>query len=455
LPADGRLSIGRASENDICINHPSVSRRHATLHIGPPLRIEDVGGTNGTFLSDPRQPKHPGETPGIRRLSGESMELAIGDCVTFGTVTAVIRRAPADRSAPATDSEARSGAKQARGIVLRAPVMEALYEQARLAARSPISVLILGETGAGKEVLARTIHEASPRAAKPFLGLNCAALSESLLESELFGHEKGSFTGALSARPGLFEAADGGTVFLDELGELPMSTQVKLLRVLEERQVLRVGARTPRRVDVRFIAATNRDIDAEVARGAFRQDLFFRLNGIALTIPPLRERTAEIAPLARMFLANACAELDRPAAPAITEEALSLLERYRWPGNARELRNAMERAAALCVGDALGPEHLTTKITSEPAPSLPRVVERAARLAAVPAPEPAAVRTGDDTAEAPPIEKDMSERDRILHALEICAGNQTQAAAKLGISRSTLIVRIETYNIPRPRKKTL
>ena len=412
-----------------------------------------MGATNGTFLRDPRAPEHPAETPGILRLSGEPMQIAPGDCVTFGTVTAVVRRAAAERDAPATLGETRSGAQSERGVVVRTPAMERLYEQARLAARSPISVLLLGETGAGKEVLARAIHEASPRAGKPFLGLNCAALSESLLESELFGHEKGAFTGALSARPGLFEAADGGTVFLDELGELPASTQVKLLRVLEERQVLRVGARSPRRVDVRFIAATNRDIEAEVARGAFRQDLFFRLNGIALTIPPLRERTAEVAPLARTFVANACAQMDRPRAPAISEEALSMLERYRWPGNVRELRNAMERAVALCVGDTLGPEHLTAKIVGEAEARVSPPGERAPREGRATNPEARAAHSGGAAAEPAPPPHETSERDRIVQALEMCAGNQTQAAAKLGISRSTLIVRIETYGIPRPRKR--
>src|SRR6185503_6105666 len=179
--------------------------------------------------------------------------------------------------------------------------MPQLHRLVERIARGTINVLILGETGAGKEVLAERVQRLSPRARWPFLRLNCAALSETLLESELFGHERGAFTGAVTAKPGLLETAEGGTVFLDEAGELPMSIQVKLLRVIEERQVLRVGGLKPRPIDVRFIAATNRDLEVEVARGAFRQDLFFRLNGVTLVVPPLRDRVSEIEALARLF----------------------------------------------------------------------------------------------------------------------------------------------------------
>src|SRR5205823_4677188 len=191
-----------------------------------------------------------------------------------------------------------------------------------------ISVLILGETGVGKEVLAETVHRESKRASKPFLKLNCAALSESLLESELFGHEKGSFTGALATKPGLLETADGGTVFLDEVGDLPLSMQVKLLRVLEERQVLRVGGLKPRPINVRFVSATNRDIEAEVGRGHYREDLFYRLNGVSLVIPPLRDRPEELEPLANEFIAASMRALGRSEGPALSPEALEVLRRY-------------------------------------------------------------------------------------------------------------------------------
>ncbi len=427
LPADGRVSIGRAADNDVRVEHPSVSRRHAVLHLGPPLRLEDLGGKNGTFVRDPRETGEDGRTVTVLQVSGEVVDVRVGDCITLGSASLAIRRGPA-------------GARREDGeVVLRDPAMRALLDQARRAANSLISVLVLGETGVGKEVLARTIHRSSPRARGPFLALNCAALSESLLESELFGHEKGSFTGAVTARPGLFEAAEGGTVFLDEAGELPMSIQVKLLRVLEERKVLRVGARVPRAVDVRFVSATNRDLEAEVARGAFRQDLFFRLNGIALTIPPLRRRVAEIAPLAAAFAEEACRQLDRRP-PALSREALDLLLRYAWPGNIRELRNAVERAVVLCPGDVLLPEHFPAKIAGGAAPPAP------------PHPPPEVVEKGD-AIERLTRELGEVERRRVVQALDACQGNQTKAAELLGISRTTLVARIVQYGLPRPRKK--
>jgi len=325
--------------------------------------------------------------------------------------------------------------KPADGVVVFDPAMRALYDQASRAAASAINVLILGENGVGKEILARAIHNLSPRAKGPFVALNCAALTESLVQSELFGHEKGAFTGALHAREGLLESAGGGTLFLDEIGELPLSMQSKLLRALEERKVLRIGARTEREIDVRFVAATNRDPEVEIERGAFRQDLYFRLNGITLTIPPLRERTAEIPQLARMFLARARAE---QAAPALTisDAALAILEAYAWPGNVRELKNVIERGSVLCVGDRLLPEHLPPKLLAGPTLRVPSESPRSIS----PGPESPRVGTVD--------------RDAILGALERCAGNQTRAAEMLGVSRRTLVTRLNELDIPRPRKKT-
>ncbi|MDC3985045.1 sigma 54-interacting transcriptional regulator [Polyangium jinanense] len=436
LPPSGRVTIGRAEGNDVRIDHPSVSRRHAVLHLGPGLSVEDLGSANGTSLRDSRRTPEDGSTQGLIQIAAWKREVTPGDTLTFGSVMTVIRRAaPPDEPLPEGDG-------LAPGVVVHHPAMRALYAQATLAARSYLSVLVLGETGVGKEVLTRAVHQRSPRAKKPFVGLNCAALSESLLESELFGHEKGAFTGALQAQPGLFEAADGGTVFLDEVGELPMTMQVKLLRVLEERQVLRVGGRNPRPVDVRFIAATNRDLEAEAARGAFRQDLFFRLNGITLTIPPLRERAEEIAALARTFVERACAQLDRPRVPALSGEALAQLERYAWPGNIRELRNTIERAVVLCPGETLRPEHLPSRLQASGVKAPMAITSEVAPPSSLPAPpsRPAAARA--------------DERERIIAALEACAGNQTQAAARLGISRQTLIAKIEAYGLPRPRKRT-
>jgi transcriptional regulator with PAS, ATPase and Fis domain len=244
------------------------------------------------------------------------------------------------------------------------------------------------------------------------LRLHCAAISEPLLECELFGHERGAFTGALQPKPGLLETAEGGTVLLDEIGELPALIQVKLLRILEERSIRRVGGLQPRAIDVRFIAATNRDLEDAMARGAFRRDLYHRLDGISLRVPPLRERGDEIADMARGFIAP------RPdgRVPALSDEALAAIVRHGWPGNVRELRNVIERATILCDGELIRPEHL--------------------RLG-----EPAAPPAGDD------------ERARIVAALERSGGNQSRAAKLLGISRGTLLSRLDLYGIARPIKR--
>jgi len=283
------------------------------------------------------------------------------------------------------------------------------------------------------------------------MGINCAALSDSVLESELFGHEKGAFTGAVQAREGLFEAAAGGTVFLDEVGELSPGTQAKLLRVLEERVVTRLGSNRPKAIDVRILSATNRDPEAEIAAGRFRSDLYFRLNGLSLSIPPLRERLGEIEEFASVFLASACRLIERTDLPRISPEALLLLRAYRWPGNVRELRNAIERAAVLCPGDVILPEHLPPALTKLGEPERLHTVARSA------ASTEATLATA--TASAPAGANDhlltelkLVERARIIEALERCGGNQSKAARLLGISRSTLVTRIEEYGLPRPQK---
>ncbi|HKA90115.1 MAG TPA: sigma 54-interacting transcriptional regulator [Haliangiales bacterium] len=319
--------------------------------------------------------------------------------------------------------------------------MARVLKLAERIAPGTLPVLILGETGSGKEVLAQRIHALSPRAQKPFLSLNCAALSETLLESELFGHERGAFTGAVAAKPGLLETAEGGTVFLDEVGELPMAIQVKLLRVIETRQVLRVGGLKTRPIDVRFLSATNRDLEGEVARGAFRQDLFFRLNGISLYVPPLRERVLEIRGLCESFLAQATRAAGRADAPAISPEAMTVLERYSWPGNIRELRNVIERAVLLCVGTVILPEHLPLEKM--------KATLTGTQVSVPDDPTPPTGRGG-----AVPVKSELHalERQRILDALKDCAGNQTKAAKLLGMSRRTFLNRLDAYGISRPRK---
>jgi transcriptional regulator with PAS, ATPase and Fis domain len=227
------------------------------------------------------------------------------------------------------------------------------------------TVLLLGESGTGKELAARAIHRASGRRDRPFVAINCATLTETLLESELFGHEKGAFTGAVARKTGKLEVADTGTLFLDEVGELPAPLQAKLLRVLQERELERVGGTRPIRVDLRVIAATNRDLEAAIRVGTFREDLFYRLNVISLHLPPLRDRTGDLPLLAAHFAAHHAARLKRPA-PAFAPEARRLIERYRWPGNVRELSNAVERALVLGTGDVVHPEDLPETLLESP-----------------------------------------------------------------------------------------
>ena len=422
LPAQGRVTIGRATENDICIEDVSVSRRHAVLHIGSTVRLEDLESSNGTFVRRaPRSSDGLITTEDMTRVPpGQPIEVPVGEALRLGSKLAVVRPAAA---------EAAPGRPSTVIPVVEDEGMRALYALAEKVAGSPLTVLVLGETGVGKEILAETIHRRSPRAAAPFLRLNCATLSESLLESELFGHEAGAFTGALKAKPGLLQAAAGGTVFLDEVGELPLGFQVKLLRVLEDRKVTRVGGLKPFKIDLRFIAATNRDLEAEVKRGTFRQDLFFRLAGMTLVIPPLRERPAEIRGLCQMFIARASEALGRRP-PRLSARALARLERNPWPGNVRELRNVIERALVLCPGDELTEEHLP------------------------PAPRPASPQVA--TVEQPaPLHGEIEalERQRILDMLARCGGNQTEAARQLGISRRTMVSRLGDYGVPRPRKR--
>jgi two-component system, NtrC family, response regulator AtoC len=331
-----------------------------------------------------------------------------------------------------------------REPVLKSEVMQRLYHLAERAAGGRgvsglINVLILGETGAGKEVLADWIHRRSPRASGPLVCINCAAISPSLLESELFGHEKGAFTGATQAKPGLLEAAAGGTVFLDEIGDMPAALQTKLLRALENHEVTRVGGLGPRKIDVRFVAATNQDLEAAVANKSFRQDLYFRLNGISLTIPPLRERPDEIEPLARRFItAAATAAKRRP--PSLSAEALEILAGYAWPGNIRELRNVVERAMVLCEGGEITPEHLPLD-KLRPSLEAPRITPPTP-AAAVPAASPAGPSL------TPP---EVAERQQILDLLAQYGGNQTRVAKTLGVARGTLIERLKRYGIKRPQ----
>jgi two-component system response regulator HydG len=282
------------------------------------------------------------------------------------------------------------------------------------------TILISGESGSGKEVVARYIHALSERSDRPFYSINCGALPESLLESELFGHVKGSFTGAVRDKEGLLVAAGGGTFFLDEIGEMSPATQVKLLRALQEREVIPVGATEPVKVDVRIIAATNRELEAEIRRGAFRSDLYYRLNVIALHVPPLRDRRDDIPILTRYFLSRG-AEGAEPW--EVSEETMELLRKYDWPGNVRELENALERAAVVSPTRVIHPDSLPERVRAAPTPQL--------------------------IADAPPANPPMEviERAYIHWVLQAEGGNKTRAAEVLGIDPSTLYRKLNRYGI--------
>jgi two-component system, NtrC family, response regulator AtoC len=429
LPDAGTVTIGRHPTCDVVIDDPSVSRRHALVHLDG-LRIEDLGSANGTRIG------------GGAIGAGAPVPIAFDQVVRIGGVAMLIQR-PGDTTPVGTVA----GDRPTQPIVADldpAGAMARLHDLVDRVAASTISVLILGETGVGKEVLAELVHTRSSRAARPFLRLNCAALAETLLESELFGHEKGAFTGAVETKAGLLETAQGGTVFLDEIGELPPSTQAKLLRVIEQRELLRVGGLRARPIDVRFIAATHRDLGADIERGTFRRDLYFRLNGITLSIPPLRDRPAEIEALARRFAIRAAASLGRSAPPALSAEALVRLRGHPWPGNIRELRNVMDRAVLL-ASDRIDAEHLmveAARVDVAVSVAAPRV-QAGSVLAEAPAGDLAEVRRRTLALE----------REHILAALARAAGNQKVAAQMLGISRRTLITKLERHAIDRPRKR--
>ncbi|MBM3807653.1 MAG: sigma-54-dependent Fis family transcriptional regulator [Acidimicrobiia bacterium] len=303
-------------------------------------------------------------------------------------------------------------------IIGHSPAMRALYQVLEQAAPTPASMLILGESGTGKELVAQTIHQLSPRASRPFVALNCAAIPDTLLESEIFGHEKGAFTGATERRAGCFELADCGTLFLDEIAEMTPATQVKLLRVLQERKFRRLGGRTEQEVDVRVLAATNVDPAAAIRDGRLREDLYYRLNVFTIVLPPLRERKDDLQLLIQAFI-DEFNTRDRRTVTGVSPAALRQLEHYQWPGNVRELRNVIERATILAKGDQIEPAHLPVFGTMAP-----------------PAAAAAAPATGVTI--APGMTVDEAEQKLIMATLDSAGGNKTRAAEMLGISLKTL-----------------
>jgi DNA-binding NtrC family response regulator len=324
------------------------------------------------------------------------------------------------------------------GMLGRSPAMQEVFSLVRRLAPHAKVVLISGETGTGKELAARAFHQSGTRRNKAFVTVNCSAVVDTLFETELFGHVRGAFTGAVESKPGLFEVAQGGTLFLDEIGELPIGVQAKLLRALDNGEVQRVGSVQPRKVDVAVIAATNRELRAEVAAGRFRGDLFYRLNVVGVTLPPLRDRREDIPYLTAAFIRDCAHRLKRPLA-GLTPTAERLLMNARWDGNVRELKNTIERACILVEGTTISERELTSGFDAE----LPMPLRQRA-----PAAQPGR------TAAAPPAALDQIEREHIVDVLRQAGGNRMAAAKVLGISRRALYRRIERHRIgdeaPRP-----
>ena len=319
-----------------------------------------------------------------------------------------------------------SGEDGFHGILGKSSAMRQVFDLISSAAQSEAPVIIYGDSGTGKELVASAIHKLGPRRKAPFIKVNCAALSESLLESELFGHVKGAFTGADRTRVGRFEAANGGDIFLDEIGDLPLSTQVKLLRVLQEKEIEKVGDHRPLSIDVRILAATNKDLNRLMEEGRFREDLYYRIGVIPIYLPPIRERREDIPLLIETFINRIRLKTDKPIT-GMSKEALDLLFHYDWPGNVRELINVIEYSFVLCHEGEIMPNHLPARVTGKE----PRVTPKGR----------ATKRQSDD-----------EERKRILQALESSGGNQSEAAKILGISRVTLWKRLKAFDIQVDRK---
>jgi two-component system response regulator AtoC len=408
--AEGEVvTIGRARASTIYVDDEHISRVHTSVvRRGEDIVVTDLGSRNGTLVRG-------------ARIQRESRAMA-GDLIQIGPLQATVAVA----AAPAHVAPAATASSH----VIADPAMAHVYDLCRRVAATPLSVLVSGETGAGKENVAEAIHRFGPRSDRPFVRLHIASLPETLLESELFGHEKGAFTGAIKRRLGYFESAAGGTLFLDEIGELPLPTQAKLLRALETRKIVRIGSTEELEVDVRIVAATNRDLPAEVRAGRFREDLYFRLSAFRIDVPPLRARRMEIPLLASMF-AREIAQRMGAGAPVLRPEVLAVLEAYPWPGNVRELKHTIEAAFVLAAPGDLRPEHL------------PEAVRKGGTA------PPAA---GDETGDLPAAVSE-TERRAIQAALAACGGNQTKAAAQLGISRRALIYKMEKYDLHMKRTR--
>jgi two-component system, NtrC family, response regulator AtoC len=437
----GTVTLGRSDECDICIDDRSVSRVHAKLHWTSDTReIEDLGGSNGTRIRRSQAASETHQVVEQRIALGTRVALQLDEPILLGSVTVVLRLAESQPVAP-NAGPTSAPAEAAGDVVAISPQTIATFDLAKRVARGHLNVIVTGETGVGKEILALYLHQHSTRSAHAFVEVNCASIAESLAESELFGHSKGAFTGAVSAKEGFFEAAHNGTLFLDEVGELSAAIQAKLLRVLESGKVTRVGSAQATPVNVRVVAATHRDLQADIASGRFRQDLFFRLNGMTVQVPPLRGRALDIPELAARFASRTAKLMGLPP-PRFSEAALAKLASYRYPGNIRELRNIVDRACALAYTGPIDVEHIVFDDPTWQQAQASSVLPQAVLPPAVS--EEGADLRGDMAAE---------EKRRILSALESCGGNQTKAADKLGMPRRTLVARLSEYGLTKPRSK--
>ncbi len=417
--------IGRGAESDLLLPDPSVSRLHARIfRVGEQYFLADTS-RNGTYVDGKRVSQvilEEGQTfrigpYQIHFLRAKQSPGPDPPTVAHGTASGSDPAVPTRTSVPPTSSDTF-------GLEGKSPFIKRLIENIRRVASSDLPVLVEGETGSGKELVSRGIHDASSRRDRPFVVVNCGAISPELIESELFGHEKGSFTGATAQRRGAFEIAHAGTIFLDEIGELPLALQPKLLRALEQKEIKRVGGNEMILVDVRVIAATNRNLREEMSRKTFRDDLYFRLSAITLRVPPLRERREDIVPIAALFLAEAASKAGRPA-PGLSGAAAEFLASHDWPGNVRELRNAIQRAVVMSEGPSLTAGDFSFLLMPGPPPAAAAADSRLSRW-------------------------EQTEKNSILGELARQKWNKTRTAHELGIAKSTLFEKLKKYGIRSP-----
>jgi len=392
------ICIGSDEANSVVVDDPHVSRDHCEIRqTSEGFVIKDLESTNGTL---------------VEGIAVKEAILRSGVTLTLGKTRLRFLADDAEVEIPASEKNVFGD------VVGRSPRMREIFGVLERIAPTDLTVTLIGQTGTGKDVVARAIHKASPRAKQPFVVFDCGAVAPNLIESELFGHEKGAFTGAVAERAGAFERADGGTLFLDEVGELALDLQPKLLRAIEHRAIRRVGGNVEIEIDVRIVAATNRNLEADVKAGKFREDLYFRLWVVTLQIPPMRDRREDMPLLVRALLGQ-LGKTDIEVAP----ETMHVLESYHWPGNVRELRNVIESAAAVCDGRSLEPRHLLffrPRVKREPSmPSLPLAGKTLESI----------------------------EKAAIQQTLEQFGGNKTQAARALGIAPSTLYEKIKKYSL--------